>query len=177
MPLADDVFVSIILGDYVAIDAAGKLNILGGGFIMTSIQTTGTTVPMYVATIIDVPSEHLGHEFAVSVELRDLATDSVVMLTGPSGNLEALRVQQLFKADRMVGPGIYLPESMFGRCQSLLGFANGIPLTPGHTYAWSVEVNGQHRKPWIAKFHVLGPPPPPVIGGPAQSPSAEMPPL
>jgi hypothetical protein len=177
MSLADDVLVSIVLGDYIAIDAGGKLNILGGGFNLTAVQATGTTAPMFVAVMMDVPSRHLGHEFAMLLELRDTDSDTVVTIPGPLGNPEALRIQQLVKADRPNIPGVYLPESITGRAQALVGFATGIPLSPGHTYAWRVDVDGQHLPAWTAKFHVLGPPPAPVFGGPVNSPSSDMPPL
>ena len=83
MSLADDVLVMVVLGDYIAIDASGKLNILGGGFNVTSMQVTGTTGPMYIAAIVDVPSKHLGHEFVISLELRDHDTHTAVMLPTP----------------------------------------------------------------------------------------------
>lgn len=167
----------VVLGDYIAIDASGKLNILGGGFNVTSMQVTGTTGPMYIAAIVDVPSKHLGHEFVISLELRDHDTHTAVMLPTPGGSLEAVRVQQITRADKPNIPGVYLPPEIFGRCLTLVGFANGIPLLPGRTYDWHLEVDGQHRKGWLAKFHVAGPPPAPVFGGPSQPLPPELPEL
>lgn len=174
--LFEDVTVVVILADYIAVDASNKMNILGGGFNITQLRATGTTSPMYVAAIVDVPAKHIGVDFSLSLDLRSDDTGTVVQVPGQSGS-EALRIQQLLKAERPNLPNVYLPTTMFGRCQALVGFAGGIPLDAGQTYRWHVQVDGQHRKTWIARFHVAGPPPPPIFGGPTGSHPSEILPL
>lgn len=157
----------VLVADHIGVDAGGKLNALGAALTLTGVQPNGFTPPQSVAAVIDVPSRHAGAEFAVLLELRNETADTVVQLPGPSGKPEALRIQQLVQAKRPQVQGAYVPESMFCRVQVMLNFANGLPLAPSTLYAWRLEVDGQHRKGWRAQFYVPGPPPAPVVGGPA----------
>jgi hypothetical protein len=170
----DEAHAFLLLADYIGVDAAGKLNALGAGFAVSGIQPNGLTAPMYLAAVIEIPSKFAGQELSASLELRDEETGSAVQLTGPSGQLEALRIQQVVKVERPALPGVYIPERMFCRVQLNVGFQTGLPLAPGHFYEWRLEIDGQHRKGWHVSFFVLGPPPGPVFGGktgPADLPS------
>jgi len=159
---------TVLLADHIAIDTVGKINALGLGFAISGIVGTGMTGPMHVAVMIDVPGKYAGEQCALSLELRN-DLNQVVQLTGPSGQPEALRIQQLTRIERPSVPSHYLPPDMFCRVQMAVAFANGLPLEPGHTYTWKVQIDGNHRKDWVANFHVPGPPPPPVFGGPARN--------
>jgi hypothetical protein len=168
MGIFEDANVSVLLADYIGVDSSGKLNALGAGFTATGIQSNGMTPSVYVATLIDIPSKYVGQEFAVSLKLQNDDTGQVVTLTGPTGQSEALRLQQVVKAERVAAPaGAYLPESMFCRTQMLMAFPNGLPLTPGSFFSWVVEIDGNANSAWRSSFYVLGPPPAPVFGGPA----------
>lgn len=168
MGIFEDAHVAIILADYVGIDAGGKVNAIGAGFTLTGVQPHGLTAPMHVVALIDLPGKYSGREFAFSLELWDDDTQEVVQMPGPSGQPDTMRIAQLVKGDRPQAPGLlYLPETMFVRVQVALAFVNGLPLAPGRFYSWRAQVEGQHRKDWSARFHVAGPPPPPVFGGPA----------
>jgi hypothetical protein len=174
MELFDEAHAFLLLADYIGVDAAGKLNALGASFAMTGIQPNGLTVPMYLAAVIEIPSKYAGQEFSACLELRDGETGSAVQITGPSGQLEALRIQQVAKVERPSIPGVYIPERMFSRVQLNVGFQAGLPLTPGRFYEWRLEIDGQHQKSWYVSFYVVGPPPGPVFGGqtgPADLPS------
>lgn len=157
----------VLLADYAIADAGGKLNILGAGFNISGIQPTGLTGPQYIVVMIDVPAKSIGQEFPLGLELRDDATGKTVTVSGPTGDPDALRVQQLVKAKPPHIAGVYLPSTLWSRVQMVMGFPNGLPLQPGGVYHWRAEVEGQHRPGWSAHFHVAGPPPPAVIGGPA----------
>jgi hypothetical protein len=157
----------LLLADYITADASGKLTVVGAGFTVAAVQQTGTTSPQYLAGLIDVPSSHAGRQLAVTVELRDETDDAVARIPGPSGQPEALRIQQLMLVERPQLPGVAVPEGMFCRVQFLLGFPNGLPLPPNREYAWKLEIDGTRLKSWQARFYVAGPPPPPIIGGPA----------
>lgn len=123
------------------------------------------------------PAKYVGHEFSLLIELRDETLGTVVQMNGPSGQPEALRIQQLSKFERpQAPPGFYLPDSMFTRIQVNLAFSNGLPLKQSTLYAWRVEIDGQHRKSWNARFLVPGPPPGPVFGGPAAPSDITLPP-
>lgn len=167
MSIAQECQAIILIADYIAVDAGGKLNAIGAGFAITGVQSTGFTGAMTVGVLIDVPTQHLGKNFAISLDLRDADTSSVVQIAGVSGQPEALRVQHVVVAERPLIPGMYLPPDLHGRVQMILAFPNGLPLRPGRSYEWRLEVDGTHRKGWVSRFHVAGPAPQPVIGGPA----------
>ncbi len=178
MSVSESAHVVVLLADYINVDAAGKVNALGAGFLISPLQPSGLTAPQHLAVLVDVPSRHAGQEFALSVELRDDTLDTAVQVPGPTGKMEALRVQQLVRGDRPSIPGLYLPDTMPVRVQLTLGFVQGLPLAPGKFYSWRAEVDGQHRQAWRARFHVPGPPPPPVFGGvtgPADVPTIPAP--
>ena len=174
MAIFDEAHAILLLADYIGVDAAGKLNALGAGFAMSGIQPNGLTAPMYLAAVIDLPSKYAGQELSASLELRDEETGSAVQITGPSGQQEALRIQQVVKVDRPALPGLYISERMFCRVQLNVGFQTGLLLAPGRFYDWRLEIDGQNKKSWHASFYVLGPAPGPVFGGrvgPAELPS------
>lgn len=168
MPLSDDARVTIILADYLGIDAGGKLNALGAGFSLTGLQPNGMTAPQHIGVLVDLPARYAGQDCTVSVELRDVALASAVKLPGPSGESEAMRLQQIMKVDPMQLPGVYLPSDLPTRLQMVVAFQNGLPLALGRSYQWRVEIDGRHRKGWVTQFHVVGPPPGPVYGGPSE---------
>lgn len=157
----------LILADYIGVDLGSKLNIIGAGFTLTAIQPgTNTTAPQYIAALIDFPSNTVGRQIPITLELRDETTGFAAVMPGPTGSSEALRVQQLAILQHPTIPGVTMPETLPCRHQSVLGFPNGLPLEPGHRYAWKLEIDGTKLKGWQAHFHVLAPPPQPVFGGP-----------
>lgn len=166
MGIFEDCRAFIFVADYISADASGKLTAIGLGFSISGVQPTGMSIPQHVGVIIDVPAKYNGNEFAVTVELRDDETGKAVAMPGPSGSPEAIRIQQLAKAQMPTIRGTYLPSSLPCRVQAILAFPNGLPLQLGKSYTWKLEIDGQHRKGWEAGFHVAGPPPPPVVGGP-----------
>ena len=167
MGIFDDARAIIFVADHLAIDAGGKITALGLGFGIAGVQPNGLIAPQHVGVMIDVPSKYAGQDFALTIELRDESTGHTVEVPGPSGKIEALRVQQLLKVQPVNVPGLYLPESVPARVQTSLAFPMGLPLQPGKSYKWWLEIDAQHRAGWEAAFHVAGPPPPPVFGGPA----------
>lgn len=167
MPIFTDAHVVVLTGDYLAVDGGGKLNGLGISVMaLGRDETSGASPPMYVAVMIDLPSRYAGDEYALSVELRNETRNEPVQFAGQSGQLEALRIQQVGRVERPSIPNVYLPPDMFSRSQLVLGFPNGLPVEPGHKYAWRVQIDGQSRPGWKASFQVLGPPPAPIFGGP-----------
>lgn len=169
MGVFQDAQAVVLLADYIAVDAAGKINALGAGFMMTSVQPEGLSAPQSVAAIINVPAKYSGQQFAISLELRDLTTGQVAQFPGQGGRAEALRIQQLALAQRPMIQGVVVPDTVPCRHQMFVSFVNGLQVTPGHMYEWRLEIEGQHRPGWSAPFYVLAPPPGPVIGGPTAS--------
>lgn len=167
MAISDDVLVTVLLADYVGVDASGKVNAIGAGFGVAGLSPNGLTAPQHVAVLVDVPGGYAGEETSVTLELRNDRTGQVVSLPSPSGQAEAVRISQLMQIQAPERPGVYLPRDVRVRQHLLVNFGNGLPLSPGTSYQWRVDVDGVHRQDWGAFFYVLGPPPGPVIGGPA----------
>lgn len=167
----------VFVADYASGDAAGKINALGVGFRVTGVQPNGLTPPQTVVVLIDVPSKYIGDEFPVSVDLRRDDTGELVKMQGPTGQAEAMRIQQMVKVEAASVPGVYIPSGLASRVQLVYAFATGLALQPGVTYRWGLEIEGQANKNWRALFHVAGPPPPPVLGGPGGSTDPTLPPL
>jgi hypothetical protein len=167
--LTDEISVTVLVADYVGIDAAGKLNLIGAGFLTTGLDpNTGMTPPFSLAVLIEAPPTYVATELAVTLELRDETSDSVVQMAGPTGQREALRISQLARFEKTppLLNGMVVPDGLPTRLQFNVGFSNGLPLKPGVLYAWRVDIDGQRRKPWAARFTVPAPPPGPVFGGP-----------
>lgn len=169
MTAHQDTQAQVLIADYIGIDAASKVNALGAGLQIAPILQTGQTSPLHVVAIIDFPAAMYGQTVPVTIELRDMTTDSVVMMPGPAGPSQALRVQQLVQVARPTVnvPGLFLPDDLPSRAQIALAFPNGLPLVPGRSYLWKLEVDGTRRKGWAARFFVPAPPQPPILGGPA----------
>jgi hypothetical protein len=157
----------VLVGDYIGVDSAGKVNAIGAGFTLTGRGPNGHTPPQSVMAIIDIPSRYAGDQCAVALELRDETTGAAVQVQSPNGNSDTLRISQVALIDRPQLPGVIIPQQMFCRVQVAVSFAMGLPLEANKHYSWRLAVDGHHRKGWEAHFFVLGTPPPPVFGGPA----------
>jgi hypothetical protein len=167
MTLFDDARVTLLVADYVGVDAGGKLNVLGLGFTISGLQPTGATAPQAVAALVDLPSRYVGQDFALSIDLRDDTTGEIVQVQRLDGGQDALRVQQNVTVQPIAVPGLQIPREMNARVQVNLGFPGGLPLVAGHFYSWRAEIDGNTKDVWRATFWVVGPPPGPVFGGPA----------
>lgn len=180
MPAPQGTRAVVLLADYIAVDAAGKVNAIGTGFTVTG-SNAGVSPAQYVAALIDLPASSAGDQIPVSLELRDETTDQLVTVPDAATHRPtALRIQQLAVVQRLQLPGVHLPADLPCRVQVVLAFPGGLPLAPGHKYAWKLEVDGTRFKGWSAHFYVAAPPPGPVIGGPAgpsSIPNIQMPPM
>lgn len=166
MALIDEAHVTVLIADYIAVDAAGKLTAVGAAFTLSGLQPDGHTPPQHVAVLVDVPGRLVGHDFAFGLSLRDADSGQAVLVHGPSGEPEPLQIAQVMRAQAVNAPGLQVPASLPGRVQVVLGFPAGLPLEVGHTYRWSVELDGTTRPEWSTVFHVPAPATGPVFGGP-----------
>jgi hypothetical protein len=164
--LHDAARVTVLLADYVAVDASGKLTAVGAAFTIAPLQENGSTTPMHVAVLVDVPGDAAGQEFSLGMSLVDDESGQPVVVPGPSGQLEPLRIAQLMRAQTPTVPGMAVPARVPCRVQMVLGFPQGLPLDAGRTYRWAVEIDGSARPEWSTVFHVPAPAPGPVFGGP-----------
>lgn len=163
MSIADDARACVILADFANSDPSGKANFLGAGWQVTAVSPAGTTSPLSLAALIEVPQRWIGDEFAVSLTLRD-ESGEMVKMPGPSGELQAVRIQQILKVERPNVPGVMSMGKLWSRSQIILNFPMGLPLARGQSYTWQLEIDGQDNPQWCASFLVAGVPPPPVAG-------------
>ena len=166
MSLHDDARVTVLLADYLAVDAGGKLTAVGAAFTLTGLQPDGQTAPQHVAVLVDVPGSQVGQDFALGIVLRDDASGQPVLLPGPDGQSQPLQIAQVVRAAPHSVPGLRVPSSVSGRVQLVLGFPQGLPLPAGRTYRWVVELDGLSKPEWSAWFHVPEAERGPVFGGP-----------
>lgn len=150
------------LADFVNVDSGGKLNVLGGNLAFIGLQPgQGATAAFAVYATLISPAE-TSDPVAVELLLVDASGDPV-MLPGPSGELQAMRVSQLvqFQSPQIVG--ISVPRgAVEASAQMILNFPGGLALALGQSYTWRIQVDSEI----IAKasFYIPQPPPVAVIG-------------
>jgi len=123
MALFEDAHASVIIAEHITIEATGKMYALGVGFQVAGVGPNGLTSPLCVAALIDVPRKYAGSQTSVSLELRDDTSGNVATFPGPGGTSQALRVQQLVMFNAPQIPGLYNPEEVPCRTQTLLAFS------------------------------------------------------
>lgn len=161
--------VSFVMADFVGGDQSGKLNIIGGGITFLALQppTGQATAPFGVIAMADIPAKLVGTQYAISLELYNETLGQVAQVPGPSGQLEAMRVQQVAAVQPLPPlPGAKPPSDAFVRHVMMLNFSNGLPLLAGCSYDWKLQIDGQHKPGWFSRFHVLAPAEGVVFGGP-----------
>lgn len=164
MSIHTEASVTLFIADFANVDGGGKVNALGAGFEVVGVQPNSFSAPMSLVLWIDVPSRHVGEQFTFSIELRDEESDQIVRVPGPTGRSEPLRIQQVARVNPPNVPGVFLPQGFPSRTNFLMAFPNGVQVTPGHSYRWVAQIDGQGRPGWNTRFHVAGPPPI-VFGG------------
>jgi hypothetical protein len=172
MTVFQDADVAILMADYVATDAAGKLNAIGVGFNMMLPQPGGVTPPFGLAVTCNVPVRHVGTQYTLGVELHDATRGRIVQVpSDPMGGTQAVRAQQLVAVDTpVIPPGFARPEGLWVQHIMSLMFPAGLPLEAG-TYEWRVQIDSQYMTRRRRTFHVMGPDPGVIVGGPANAPN------
>lgn len=155
--LSENARVAVLLADFANQDPANKINLLGANWNIAAIQPTGMTPPQAVVVFVEVPSRFHGTDFTVSVALLDEAGNAVAV-PRPEGQVEPLRVQQAFRAERPKIVGIDAPADLPCRVQVILNFIAGVPLPPGGQYRWHVEIDDTANPQWEAGFYIGQPP-------------------
>lgn len=178
MGIADDALVTILVADYLAADAAGKINAIGAGFTLSGMQPNGFSAAQYVGVQVHVPSKYAGQEFALTVTLYNEDSGEIATAPGPTGEESTIRIAQVMKVPvPQAHNGVYLPPQVDATVQSVLGFPAGLPLSLGTKYSWRVDIDGHPNPAWRSWFYVPGPPPGPVIGGPVSPTDLNLPAL
>lgn len=162
--VADAATVRLLIADYASVDAAGKLNVIGGGIAALGfLPNVGQTSPFALVVWITVPPEHYNADCAVEIVLEDSAGNPV-SLPGPVGEAQVVRVGQAvrFEEPKLL-PGV--PRyTLRSRTQWVLAFSTGLPLPVGQRYVWRAKIDHQTRDDWTEEFVLPGLTPGPVLG-------------
>jgi hypothetical protein len=162
-PLSDAATVNLLLADYAAADPTGKLNIIGGGVTMVGrLPNAPATAPFFLGVLLSAPAAYYGAECLVEIRLEDKAGNLVTLPAASHGlSTTPLAISQTAKFTVPTPPPhLRLPDSslqdyLHGRVQLIVAFPNGLPLTAGEGYSWSVRVDEQARPDWTLEFVVL----------------------
>jgi hypothetical protein len=161
--LSDSASGHITIADYVNVDAAGKVNIIGGGIQFIGYDSeSGVSAPF--ALHIEVSAKlPIGEEPTAAMEIMLVDSDGQpVSLPGPAGP-QPMRIAQNVDFQRPAVPGMARPPAGFpGKTQVAMVFPNGLPLAVGKVYEWVVQVD--HELTAKTAFFVPGRPDAPVVG-------------
>jgi hypothetical protein len=169
MTLHEDAQVTFLLADYANADAGGKLNVIGAGVVF-ALQPNGgpvgNTGPLTLVALSAVPQKYANQNYAFTVDLHDVTDGTVVQVPSQTGQLEALRFQQVVTVQPIqLPPHFQVPADAMVNHLLVLNLAAGLPLTAGHTYEWRAQIDGNARDDWWYRFHVPGQAPGIVFGG------------
>lgn len=147
---------NILIADFVNIDAAGKVNIIGGGIqFMGFDDSTGLTAPfsLFVSVTVSLPALD---DTQATVEVMLVDTDGrPVAVNGPDGS-NSLQFKQDVDFRHSIAANVQQPPIGFPGCSNVvLNFPGGLPLTHGSTYEWVVFLDGSRLA--SSTFFVPGP--------------------
>jgi hypothetical protein len=139
--VSDQIEASIILADFVNVDALGKANIVGAGLRVFGLDpNTKHTAPFGLMVFLSSPLS-TGSDSPAFEILLTTATGQVVQLPGGGGN-QALRISQNVDFVEPTAPGIVIPKGslpsnvLFG-----INFGTGLPLSPGNSYQFRAQID------------------------------------
>lgn len=130
---------TVLLADFVNVDSAGKVNIIGGwiqfmGFDPASKLTAPFAV--FVNVTVNIPSFE---DTSATVEVLLVDADGhPVSITGPEGS-NTMRFSHEVDFLHVVAPHLQTPPVGFpGTSNIVLNFPSGLPLKVGASYEWLV---------------------------------------
>ncbi|MBV9312615.1 MAG: hypothetical protein JO100_02510 [Pseudonocardia sp.] len=170
--VSDSAVVRIFVAQYIAADAASKLNMIGGGLLLIGLQPPnfgageGNTVPFGIGFSVSVGRELYGEECSIEVVLEDLQGHPVQVPTPDGKGRQALRVAQNHTFEEPTfPPGTGVPRGvLLSRVQWVLMFPGGLALPTGAAYQWRVKIDHESRDEWTERFYVPAARGPVVIG-------------
>ncbi|MGH3329096.1 MAG: DUF6941 family protein [Streptomycetales bacterium] len=135
---------TLLLADAANRDADGKVNALGMGWSITSAPTP----PMALIMLFKVPWDETNRKHHLRLSLVD-SDGQPVEVPAPMGT-GPIEVRGEFEAGRP--PGV--PKGTAIDMSQVVPVGPGIPLRPGHTYQWRLEIDDQPREEWVASFYI-----------------------
>ncbi|HUY50811.1 MAG TPA: hypothetical protein VMV92_34735 [Streptosporangiaceae bacterium] len=158
----------MLIADYAVADAAGKVNVIGGGLTgLGRNPSTGLTPPFALFVSVSVPPHLYNAECSVEIILED-AGGTLVALPGLAPGLppQPVRVGQAvrFSEPRFPQPVNAPARFLPARTQWAMSFSPGLPLAEGQGYMWRVKIDDEANEEWTERFVVLGNVAGPVLG-------------
>lgn len=146
----------MLLADYLILDPARKLNVIGGGVTVAgSNPLTGLTAPIAVFVSVAVPTTFYDAECSIELSL-EASDGSLVSVPVPQSESQPLQVTQTvtFTEPEVLVEGV--PKG-FLRSRGLLAisFPTGLPLPPGNGYKWRLKIDDETRDDWAEEFIVV----------------------
>lgn len=134
---------TLMLADFVNVDASGKVNIIGGGVQFLGHDPSNgmsAAFSVYVNITVSLPQFE---ETAANVEVVLVDGDGqAVTLETEQGNNTVRFVQEV--DFRINGDGSSMPPIGFPSTSNIvLNFPQGLPLAPNSAYEWLVFVDSQ----------------------------------
>lgn len=162
MPDQSSIVAHITIADYVGVEASGKANILGAGITLVGFDfQQGVTTPFAIWVRLVSPMA-IADRPAAEIVLVD-ASGQPVQVPGPMGEYQAVRISQVVEFPAATTPGVHIPNGAVPSvAQFAVNFSNGLPLAPGNSYTWRVQLD--HDVIASESFFVPQPPAGPVIG-------------
>lgn len=134
---------NILIADFVNIDAAGKVNVIGGGIqFLGSDPKTGQTAPfsLFVNVTVSIPAFD---ETRAAVEVLLVDTDGRPVTVAGAEGPNVMRFSQSVDFRHAVAANVQRPPMGFpGNSNVVLNFPGGLPLPVGATYEWVVLLDG-----------------------------------
>jgi hypothetical protein len=168
--VSDTATVRLLIADYASVDAARKLNVIGGGLTLigqpdqiSAGVPSGFTAPFALVVSVTVKPTLYRSECSIEVALED-SKGELVKLPGPAGEPQKMRIAQNSVFEEPNFPAGVPRGLLRARTLFVLMFSNGLPLAIGQRYVWRVTIDHDTRDDWTEEFFVPGPPPGLVIG-------------
>lgn len=134
----------LLLADAAQADANNKVHALGLGWSVT----TTPTPPAALVALIKVPWHATNQKHTAVLRLLD-ADGHPVVLGGPDGG-EVIEVSSDFEVGRPPGVPLGTPMDL----PIVIGLGPGMPLAGEAHYVWQLEIDGEVRENWSARFYV-----------------------
>jgi len=171
--VSEDAIVRILIADYASTDAAGKLNLIGGGLAVIGVQgpqlggSEGNTAPFGLFVSLAVGPRLYGSECAAELILEDESDQVVAVPTPDSKGSQPMRIAQniVFEEPNLPRGSPRVPRNVLpAKVQWVLMFPGGLTLTPGTAFHWRVKIDHESRPDWVEQFFVPAAPGPIVVG-------------
>lgn len=135
---------TVLLADAASQDNSGKIHALGIGWSVTNTPTP----PCALIVMFRVPWHGSNERHSFALKLVD--ADGRPVTVDQGGQEAPVGVEGHFEVGRPPGlpAGTELDQNL------CIPMGGGWALTPGSSYEWRLDVDGEHQEDWVARFTV-----------------------